>query len=158
MVLHTSTIFFPFYHFIFNPHSHYFVLILISLSSFSLLYPYSHPILIPIPFSPSSFSSLLLYPHSHSNTCEAASKSVCVNTIENTACDRELSAFIWVAATVRDLFPSDINSSISLNDDTASLDRLSTYGPRTLCSRTFKVVFPLKTLLINYVILISGRS
>ena len=38
---------------------------------------------------------------------------VCVSSMENTACDRELSAFIVVAATVRDLLPSDINSPMS---------------------------------------------
>ena len=43
----------------------------------------------------------------------AGSNEVCVSTIENTACERELSAFIWVAATVLDLLPSDMRSLMS---------------------------------------------
>ena len=46
-------------------------------------------------------------------TADEGSKSVCVRTMEKTACDLELSAFICVHATVRDLFPSDIRLSIS---------------------------------------------
>lgn len=41
------------------------------------------------------------------------SYSVCVTMILKTACDRLLSSFMLVAATVRDLFPSDINTSMS---------------------------------------------
>ena len=46
----------------------------------------------------------------------AGSNEVCVSTIENTAWDRELSAFICVAATVLDLLPSDMRSLMSFLD------------------------------------------
>ena len=78
-------------------------------------------------------------------TCVLRSNSRLVSTIENTACDLELSAFVWVAATVRDLFPSDMRSEISLKERTASLERPSTYGPRVLCSLTLRVCLPLET-------------
>lgn len=38
---------------------------------------------------------------------------VCVRMMMNTACDLLLSSFMFVAATVRDLLPSDIRDSIS---------------------------------------------
>lgn len=46
-------------------------------------------------------------------TPECRSMSVCVRMMLNTAWDRLLSSFIFVAATVRDLFPSDISDSMS---------------------------------------------
>ena len=69
--------------------------------------------------------------------------------MENTAWDRELSAFICVAATVRDLLPSDITSLMSMNDVTASFDRPSTYGPRLLCSLTFSECLPLQEVRVE---------
>ena len=39
--------------------------------------------------------------------------SVCVKTIEKTACERLLSAFMFVDATVRTLLPSSISRSMS---------------------------------------------
>lgn len=41
------------------------------------------------------------------------SVNVCVRMTENTACERELSEFIFVAATVLDLLPSAIRLSMS---------------------------------------------
>lgn len=41
------------------------------------------------------------------------SLSVCVRMMLKTACDRLLSSFMLVAATVRDLLPSDIRDSMS---------------------------------------------
>lgn len=46
-------------------------------------------------------------------TSDFRSVSVCVRMMLNTAWDRLLSSFILVAATVRDLFPSDIRDSMS---------------------------------------------
>lgn len=46
-------------------------------------------------------------------TPDFTSYKVCVRVILNTACDRLLSSFMLVAATVRDLLPSDIKDSIS---------------------------------------------
>lgn len=46
-------------------------------------------------------------------TPDCRSKSVCVTMMLKTACDRLLSSFMLVAATVRDLFPSDISTSMS---------------------------------------------
>ena len=43
----------------------------------------------------------------------AASVSVAVRMIVKTACERLLSLFMFVAATVRDLLPSSIKLSIS---------------------------------------------
>eukprot|EP00160_Parvularia_atlantis_P014531 Unigene3677_Nuclearia_a/m.11212 Unigene3677_Nuclearia_a/g.11212 ORF Unigene3677_Nuclearia_a/g.11212 Unigene3677_Nuclearia_a/m.11212 type:complete len:570 (+) Unigene3677_Nuclearia_a:1-1710(+) len=60
----------------------------------------------------------------------------CVSTSVKIACDRLLSAFIAVAATVRALLPSSIRRLMSVKLATSSLDRSSTYGPRTGCSRT----------------------
>jgi hypothetical protein len=61
-----------------------------------------------------------------------------VNRMEKTACDRLDSLFMLVEAIVRDLLPSTIRSSISWADTTRSWERPSTYGPRMLCSRTFR--------------------
>lgn len=46
-------------------------------------------------------------------TPDFRSMSVCVRMMLNTAWDLLLSSFIFVAATVRDLFPSDIRDSMS---------------------------------------------
>lgn len=46
-------------------------------------------------------------------TPDCRSMSVCVRMMLNTAWDLLLSSFILVAATVRDLFPSDIRDSMS---------------------------------------------
>lgn len=46
-------------------------------------------------------------------TPDCMSMSVCVRMMLNTAWDLLLSSFIFVAATVRDLFPSDIRDSMS---------------------------------------------
>lgn len=46
-------------------------------------------------------------------TPERTSMSVCVRMTLKTAWDRLLSSFMFVAATVRDLFPSDISDSMS---------------------------------------------
>jgi hypothetical protein len=59
-----------------------------------------------------------------------------VSSSVNTACDRELVSFMFVAATVRALLPSSIRFIISSYPFTTSLDRSSTYGPREGCSRT----------------------
>lgn len=55
------------------------------------------------------------------------SVNVCVRMTENTACERELSEFIFVAATVLDLLPSAIRLSISCKivRSLSSLDFLS---------------------------------
>lgn len=46
-------------------------------------------------------------------TPDFKSLSVCVRIMLKTACDRLLSSFMLVAATVRDLLPSDIRDSMS---------------------------------------------
>lgn len=46
-------------------------------------------------------------------TPDCRSMSLCVRIILNTAWDLLLSSFMFVAATVRDLFPSDIKDSMS---------------------------------------------
>lgn len=49
----------------------------------------------------------------------ALSVRVCVRTTENTACERDDSEFIFVAATVLDLLPSAIKLSISCHREIA---------------------------------------
>jgi len=48
------------------------------------------------------------------------------NMMVKIACDRELTSFMLVLATVRDLFPSSIKRTIFSKDLTANLERLST--------------------------------
>lgn len=49
-------------------------------------------------------------------TPDCRSRSVCVRMMLKTAWERLLSSFMLVAATVRDLFPSDINDSMSFRE------------------------------------------
>ncbi len=63
---------------------------------------------------------------------------VCVNWMVNTAWDRELSAFMFVAATVRIAFPASMARKMSSWEETSSFFRPSTKGPLLGSSRTYR--------------------
>ena len=50
----------------------------------------------------------------------------CAKMMVKMACDRELTSFMLVLATVRDLLPSSMRRTIFSKDLTANFERLST--------------------------------
>lgn len=62
-----------------------------------------------------------------------------MNVMVNTACDRDDTGFIKVAATERNLSPANISSAISSYDVTDLVLSPSTNGPVAGCSRTRRV-------------------
>ena len=62
---------------------------------------------------PTNHTAVLLAVREKVRTAVWRSVSVWVMMMLNTACDRLLSLFMFVAATVRDLFPSHIKLSMS---------------------------------------------
>ena len=70
-------------------------------------------------------SAIHIYYYYYVRTSVCRSVRVCVMMTVKTACDRLLSLFMLVAATVRDLLPSHIRLSMSCQHTHAHMQRCS---------------------------------